>query len=186
MYRKLEGYTKLTIDYTLGMQTDKTIYDQDRNEFVFISMIGFNTITKDVIKVINTRKARERVYASLNGWKWGYTSSDKYKTLSKKTANSDYIHTILYQDDKVVIDQTKEEYRLYLYLNKDENLEDKIYEKLKKYSSVPLLEEWKTYIKGQLLLNKSITELTIFGTKDDMQAYKLYCNKQVLIDIISD
>ena len=186
MYRKLEGYTKLTIDYTLGMWTDKAIYDQDRNEFVFISMIGFNTITKDVIKVINTRKARERVYASLNGWKWGYTSSDKYKTLSKKTANSDYIHTILYQDDKVVIDQTKEEYRLYLYLNKDENLEDKIYEKLKKYSSVPLLEEWKTYIKGQLLLNKSITELTIFGTKDDMQAYKLYCNKQVLIDIISN
>ena len=83
MYRKLEGYTKLTIDYTLGMWTDKAIYDQDRNEFVFISMIGFNTITKDVIKVINTRKARERVYASLNGWKWGYTSSDEYKTLSK-------------------------------------------------------------------------------------------------------
>ena len=32
----------------------------------------------------------------------------------------------------------------------------------------------------------AILELSIYGTKDDMNAYKIFCNKQMLVDIISE
>ena len=184
MYIKLDEYIKTCIDHMFNVWCDKIIFDQDRNEFVFISMIGFNTTSKDIVKILN--KDKDRYFISMKNKKWGYSSSEKYKTISKKTGNSDYVHTILYQDDKVVVNQSKEDYTFYIYTTKDKNLEDVIFEKLKRYSSVPLLDEWKSFIKRRLALEGAILELSIYGTKDDMNAYKIFCNKRMLIDIISD
>ena len=33
--------------------------------------------------------------------------------MSKKTSNSDYVHTILYQDDQITINQSREDYKLF-------------------------------------------------------------------------
>lgn len=184
MYNKLNEYSKINIDHTLHAWTDKTIYDQDSGEFIFISMIGFNTTTKDIIKVLN--KSKNRVYISLRNAKWAYSSNEKYKTMSKKTSNSNYVHTILYQDDQITINQSREDYKLFIYTTKDETIEDKLFEKLKKYSSVPLLDEWKGFIKRRLALEGAVTELTIYGVKDDMNAHKVVFDRQLLVDIISN
>lgn len=184
MYNKRDEYMKISIDHTLNAWSDKIIFDPYCNEFVFMSIIGFNSTTKDIIRTLN--KNKDRVFVSLKNLKWAYSSSDKYKTISKKTSNSDYVHTILYQDDKVTINQSRESYDLFVYTTKDEKLEDKIFEKLKKYSSVPLLEEWKSFIKQQVALEGAITELTVYGVKDDMNAYRIAFNKQLLVDIISN
>ena len=85
-------------------------------------MIGFNTTTKDIIKVLN--KSKNRVYISLRSAKWAYSSNEKYKTMSKKTSNSDYVHTILYQDDQITINQSREDYKLFIYTTKDETIEE--------------------------------------------------------------
>ena len=53
MYIKLDEYIKTCIDHMFNVWCDKIIFDQDRNEFVFISMIGFNTTSKDIVGAIN-------------------------------------------------------------------------------------------------------------------------------------
>lgn len=184
MYNKRDEYMKISIDHTLNAWSDKIVFDPCCNEFIFMSIIGFNSTTKDIIRTLNSSK--DRTFISLKNLKWAYSSSNKYRTISKKTSNSDYVHTILYQDDKVTINQSRESYDLFIYTTKDEKLEDKIFEKLKKYSSVPLLEEWKSFIKRQIALEGAITELTVYGVKDDMNAYRIALNKQLLVDIISN
>ena len=75
---------------------------------------------------------------------------------------------------------------MFIYTTKDETIEDKLFEKLKKYSSVPLLDEWKGFIKRRLALEGAVTELTIYGVKDDMNAHKVVFDRQLLVDIISN
>ena len=183
MYTKLNEYINVNIDHMFSAWSDKIMYDKNSDEFIFMSLIGFNTTIKDIIKILNSNKGR--VFISLKNEKWGYSCSNKYKAIFKKAPNSDYVHAIIYQDDIVKINQNAETYELYMYLTQDEKLEDKVFEKLKAHSSVPLLEEWKTFITDNLIEIGAINEANTYGIDDDMKAYKMYCTKEILVNIIS-
>lgn len=167
---------------------DKLVVEKYTRKIVFLSVIGYSNIINDINKKFTTNKD----IFGLN-IKYGIRATNnvdkKYKVVSKKK-DINFTHSIIYLDDNFNLDEdNKEKYISFLYLNAsesncEEELNNALYEKLNKYSSIPILKEWIPYIKSELFYYENLELLDNYGIEDNLAVYKLDADKHLIASIV--
>lgn len=184
----LDKYKGISFDNGSELNTDLVVIDSNTNEVIFASVLGYDSHVKQTQKVIKTNKQRSSVYFNSRY----YTSRKDYKILSKKVKQSNYTHAIISAIDSYEINGSDEAFTNYIFLTNEDELQNEVYKRLVKYSSVPMLEEWMPYIISKLQNDLMLSELEVFrylpesGTITNFVAYKLTCNRSGMINIISE
>lgn len=146
-------YATLVLDYTTSITTDKII-TTEYDSLVFLSAIGYkNNIDKLIYKINEENKYVDIILNKPDNSRQRISTYGKYKYITKKVPNSDYVHVILYKDSYV----NNNHMYIYIYMNKNDSEEvlyDKIYENIDKLSPIPFLKEWtKPVISNLFYLN---------------------------------
>lgn len=166
-----------------SIYSDTVILDRYENEIVYFSAVAYNPLIQATVKQIS--KAGSFVYVSNSG---SYKCTRQgYNVSTKRESNSEYSHVLAYAKDKVEYKEDgSENFKLYLYCKDESELVDKIYQKLVKYSSVPILEEWKSYVCEALTSNNCLRKLTVKteNNRCNIICYRLVCNKVVMKGIV--
>lgn len=178
-------FFRLSVGELGSMLSDTIVIDRYSNELVFFSAVSYNTLMNCSIKEIN-KPAYNTCHISGHGV--FRTSKQGYDIETKKEANSDYIHAIGYTRDKINYNEDgTEEISLFIYCKHPDELKDKLFEKASKYSSVPLLEDWKDYLLTALKEEQKVRELTVInniGVIDSFIAYRIDFNKDIMKRIV--
>ena len=182
---RMNDYINISIGGFSGCKAD-TVIINNYGHAIFISMVGYNFTINMIKPMLNNNKAHT-IYAN-NRY---YTiSSSKYVIKTKKMPNSDYVHMIAYANDSYVTKDNHENYTSYIFTNFESNIEDELYKRLVKYSSIPILREWIPYIKQkleeQLRFNQLDTEYYALEGKQPLLCYVLVGSRHVLEEIVRD
>ena len=184
------SFNHLSICNMTHLNCDTIVIDQNLNRLVFFSVIGYPAAMKSNISKI---KEETKPYTYMRGVGSLSMLRSGYDIEQKKQSNGDYIHTIGNLKDRFTEHNNgTEELMAYIYYSTGENsLEDrnqKIYDKLYKHFSVPMIPEWKDYIMTQLENRNKIYDLRIVTGHETRQfnACGLYVNSVDLSDIITN
>ena len=134
---------------------------------LYASCFGYADTTKSLIANINKKTS-----VFLDGSKI-FIPTNAFEIYSCKVQNADYYHTIISRKDVVENDSDGDEYLFCVVYDTgeiDENkVADKIFDKLNKNSSVPILREWMPYLIEKMRSNGSIFHRTYanIGTADN-------------------
>ena len=177
------AFKRISVGQLGSMLADTVVIDRYSGEVVFFSSVSYTTLVQASIKELN--KLGNFFYVTGAGtYK---VSKQGYDVETKKEANSDYVHCIGYSKDKINYKEDgTEEISIFIYCQSEDELVDKLYEKASKYSSVPLLEDWKNYILLGLQEEKKVKRLTVFTSYDQAPfiAYRIDFDKEVMKKII--
>lgn len=169
MIQKLDGYKDISIQ-GIRCHVDTVIHD-NYNDIKFLSILGYSTAVKEIIKYIKEDKS---YYIECCGY--SMHAYDKYEVMLKKTDMSDYVHAIIYSKGSYNLStRGEEQFVCYLFVNDKNELEEKVYDALVKYSSIPILKEWTTYIMDQLKKEYSLDEMVTKQYQSSADIKKLLC-----------
>lgn len=167
---------------------DKLVVEKYTRKIVFLSIIGYSNIINDINKKFSSNKD----LFGLN-IKYGIRATNdtdkKYKVTSKKK-DINFTHSIICIEDNFTLDEdNREKYTCFLYLNASENncdeeLDNALFEKLNKYSSIPILKEWISYIKSELFYYENLELMDNYGIEDNLAVYKLNGDKYTISSIV--
>lgn len=177
------AFNRISVGQLGSMLTDTVVVDRYSGELVFFSVVSYSTLIQASAKELN--KPGGFFYVSgLGAFK---ANRQGYDIETKKESNSDYMHCVGYAKDKINYrEDGTEEISLYIYCKQEEELVDKLYNKASKYSSIPMLEEWKSYFLSGLIEEKKIRKLivrTVYD-KDPFVVYRADFDKEVVKKII--
>ena len=182
------SFNFLSICNMTHLNCDTIVVDQNTNRLVFFSVIGYPGAMKSNISKI---KEETKPFAYMRGIGSLSMVRNGYDIEQKRQTNGDYIHTIGFLKDKFSeYANGTEELMAYIYYSTDDNgAEDrnqKIYDKLYKHFSIPMIPEWKDYIINELRENRKIYDLRIVTGHDERKfnACGLYVNSNELTRII--
>ena len=166
-----------------SIYSDTVILDSYENEIVFFSAVAYNPLIQATVKQVS--KAGSFVYVTNSG---SYKCPRQgYNTSIKRESNSEYSHVVAYAKDKVEYREDGSELiRVYIYCKDESELVEKTYDKLVKYSSIPVLDEWKSYVCEKLIANRFLKKLSVKTNNNSFSSncYKLICNKDSIKTII--
>lgn len=129
-------------------------YDVYSNDLLFMSVVGYKTIIDRINDVII--KSREAVGIRARGCYCSKSRGMQYIMETRKNENSDLVHANIYiKDYHRMGTNNSEEFSIYMYTYENDPFKqdkyiDLLYDKIYKYSSVPMIPEWKNYIYNQL------------------------------------
>ena len=150
---KYESYLSFTLN---GVSTKMdTVIADHYGEIIFVSMIGYYT----AINIIRKSFMEDRSYTVYINGEYHNISNRKYEIKTKKNAETGYIHLIAYLKDQYKQNSDLEYYTSYIFVKENTNLEEEVYQRLVKYSSIPVLREWMPYIKQELVDRRELREL---------------------------
>lgn len=176
-------FKRISIGNTTSLLADTIVIDRAMNELVYGSVIGYSTAMKISLKELKTPNLHCYI-PNAGSYRTGRTG---YSIESKVDTNSDYTHSIFYAKDKINYQEDgTEQIEIYIYCNNEEELINKFYAKVAKYSSVPVLEEWKEYLLTQLTRNGKIRQLFVFHKYEEapFKAYRAFFNKNDIKNIV--
>lgn len=177
------AFKRISVGQLGSILADTVVIDRFSGEVVFFSAVSYTTLIQASIKELN--KLGNFFYISGAGtYK---VSKQGYDVETKKETNSDYVHCIGFSRDKINYKEDgTEEISIFIYCKDESELVDKLYEKASKYSSVPLLEEWKDYLLLGLQEEKKVKRLTVFTSYDKAPfiAYRIDFDKEVMKKIV--
>ena len=140
---------QLSICNLSHVNCDTIFVDPNNKKVTLFSIVSYDTLLKLSIKKINEEKkpyCYMREYGNLRLMHKGYEIE------TKRQQNGDYIHAVGYLKD-----ETDEEYlSAYIYFTDDEDRNNKIYNRIYKNFSIPMLPEWKEYIIEKLLESRNL------------------------------
>ena len=192
IYKSYIGKNRISFYY------DTIIYN-DNGNLIYGSLICNNY----QLKALKAELKRQNVINLSESRK--YISTLKpYDFYSTKGADSDYSHLIVAKRDYIVESEDDDVYYGHLYIMLDdketaeikseeryeqiilEQLNDKIYDKLYKNTSIPLIKEWIPYIKSQMYKNKYLSMLNTetINSSYKLRGYKIQISKKQLLNII--
>jgi SNF2 family DNA or RNA helicase len=179
------NFKRLSVGNFNSVLCDTIIMDNRNNQLVFASMIGYSTLIDLTTKALNGLVVN--CYSPEAGS--ARTLKNGYDIEIRRQNDSDYVHALAFAKDYVEqqTDNSGEKIAAYIFCQEDEGVNDQLFDKLSKYSSVPILREWMPYIKDQLLYNDRLLPLDV-TTRDEvapMVAYALFVTKNALKNIIS-
>ena len=177
------SFKRISIGNTTSLMADTIVIDRAQSELIYGSVIGYATAMQISLKELKTPNLNCYI-PNAGNYRTGRTG---YSIESKRDASSDYTHTIFYAKDKVTYrEDGTEQIEIYIYCNNEEELREKLYAKVAKYSSVPVLEEWKDYLLTQLKNNGKIRELYVFHKYEEapFKAYRAFFNKNDVKNIV--
>ena len=177
------AFNRMTVGQLGSILSDTVVVDRYSQEIVFFSAVSYTTLIQASIKEIS-KLGNSVLVSGVGSYR---VCKQGYEIESKKESNSDYVHALGFARDRIYYNEDgTEEITLYIYCNSQEELVNKLYQKASKYSSVPLLEEWKDYILQGLNIEKKVKELhvhTIYSN-EPFKAYRIDFNKEVMKNII--
>ena len=137
------SFNRISVGTLNTMYTDLIFVDRATSELIFGSVISYSTIMNMSFKELQTKG----LHCYIPGLGTHRTVRNGYDCEMKKDGISDYAHGIFYAKDKVeYMEDGSEHIHVFIYSNSDEELCDKLFDKVSKYSSIPVLKEWKAYI----------------------------------------
>lgn len=181
------GFKKISICNYNQLHCDTLIYDRQTNEIVFFSAIGY----KQVMKISLAKLKETKPYAYMRETGTLQMVKDEYIIETKKQADGEYVHATAHLRDKY--EETNEgntggeKLRAFIYYTDHEDKQRKIYDKIYKHLSVPMLPEWREYICNIITNRNFVSELTVITGHDNLpfRACKLLITKRQLAEIIS-
>lgn len=178
-------FKRLSIGQLGSMYSDTTIIDRFTNQLIYFSAISYTSLMQKSLQEL--KKPNSYFFLSSTG---SFKRAKKgYEVETKKDTNSDFVHCIAYAKDNIDYKEDgTEEITIYVYAKDKDDATNKIFAKLIKYSSIPILEEWKDYIVNELMNYGSINELLIYTGFDNppFNAYKVYFNKDIIKNIVTE
>ncbi|MGL5507559.1 MAG: DEAD/DEAH box helicase family protein, partial [Paraclostridium sp.] len=179
----MSNFKRISFGNLNSVMSDKIIYDRDFNEIMFVSLIGYASIIDASLNML--KGSAVGCYSPQLGTL--RTVKTDYEIEVKRQSDSDYVHAIAYPKDIVNQNDNGEEIFAMLFCKDESDVEEKLFDKLIKYSSVPVLREWISYIKRELIIEGFLKPLIISSKEEtSMVAYKLSVNKNQMKDIIRD
>lgn len=166
-------------------------YDVYSNELLYMSIVGYKTIIDRINEVFI--KSKESVGIRARGVYCSKNRGAQYIMDTRKNENSDLVHANIYIKDYSRMDVNSEEFTVYLFTYendafKTDKLKDLLYDKLYKYSSVPMLPEWKEYIYNELTSRSFLRQgrtLLLEGSRE-VEIVKYVGNNEMIKNIISE
>lgn len=161
---------------------DTVVYDYN-NRICFLSIIDkhddLKKLKKELRKKNNIYLVEDRRYVASDGENNDY--------LMKKQAKSDFAQLIVYKKDNNE-DKDNKTISIYLYKKDTEELKNLLYDKLYKYSSIPILEEWGEYLCEKLTKAGFLYQLDISTIYDiaPFEPYRLIIQENALLQIIQN
>lgn len=185
-----ESFERLSIsNVTSAVFADILLYDSyNSNMLSFASLVMNDTAVKELTKTL--KKNNTQIYFNRIR-KYLQVSGEKYEIIKKKHNSSDFNHVVLMRKDKVenIKDKNNDIYDFIIYYRTQEELYNNLYDKLYKYSAVPILKEWMPNIYNRLILGGFIRDLESFNihNKDNkiINAKRMQISKEQLIHLIS-
>lgn len=174
---------RLAIGELGSMHSDIVVVDQYSRNIIFFSSIAYSTLVNASIKEL---KKTNLAYITERGT----FKLDRigYEIETKKDNATDCTHVIGSIKDRIIYNENgSEQAVIYIYSNNNEDLINKVYEKVQKYSSIPVLEDWKEYIYNSLKEKYRVTEMTIFSKQSvSFNVHKLEFDKEIIKKIIKN
>ena len=178
-------------DITGVVYATQLTYDVYTNDLLFISVVGYKTIIDKINDVIV--KSREAVGIRARGVYCSKSRGAQYTIDTRKNEISDLVHANIYIKDYHQIDLNSEEFTVYMFAYENDpfkidKVKDLLYDKLYKYSSVPIIPEWKEYIYNQLneqRVIRSARTILLEGSRE-VEVFKYVGNQEQLKGIISE
>lgn len=166
-------------------------YDPYSNDLLYMSIVGYKTMIDKINDVMI--KSREAVGVRARGFYCSKARNAQYIMDTRKNENSDLVHANIYIKDYHKMDAASEEFTVYMfnYENdpfKVDKTKDLLYDKLYKYSSVPMIPEWKDYIYDQLQEARYLrtTSTLLMQGQREVEVIKYVGNQEHLKRIISE
>lgn len=165
-----------------------TLITNRYNDIIFMSALGYNAAIQDY-KVFFT--AKNAGYCTLyynNGY--CYIGLQEYVVKTKKIQGSDFVHMIAYRKDVCGDDQLRGNFRAYIYTDQGTDVDDELFNLLKRYCSVPILREWVPYIREKLIESSNgFQEMETKQYKPNpnvktVKAYELWTSRAEMLDIV--
>ena len=173
---------RLTIGKGSLIHFDTITTDEYSGELIFASLVDNDRDLKNFQYEVNKKNTvyieSTRRYTSTNG---------KYDVEKRKQGNSEFGHLVVNKRDYV--EELADDNTLltaYIYVKDTNDLNAKIYDKLYDNTSVPLLEEWMPFLKGELIkcnYLRQMTVNTIYETTP-FEAYRLRVSKVQLLELV--
>lgn len=181
-----EKYINVSVGQCNEINADIIAIDGSTSDIVFISALGFDSYIKASQRILSDKQGNS---AYLNRRYYG-TRKD-YRIITKKTSMSDYTHMIAYAEDVYSINRNNESFTTYIYTQREEDVEEEVYKRLNKYSSVPMLREWTPYVIEKLTEAGQLREMQIIryipqDIAHDFIGYTLSASRAIMLNIIQE
>lgn len=175
----------LSICNLSNLNCDTVFVDTNRNTVAFFSVVSHVTLLKASIKRIN-EEAKPYCYMR----ECGTVKLERkgYNIETKRQSNGDYLHAVGYLKDKISeMDNGLTSLTGYIYYTDEEDRNNKIYNKIYKNFSVPMLAEWKDYIVEKLINSNNIYTLECITSRDEVpfRCAGLYITEGKIEEIIT-
>lgn len=182
----MRNFFLANIPNVLGrVYTDKVVYDyRDGNKILYISMVAQDRFIPFIKREFN--KSNSINISNIS--RYLNTGGCKYDFIQKKDPSTDYTHLIAYRKDNVFqLDSGTNMLEIPIILRKSEKIDKVLYNKLYALSSIPILEEWMTELKKELIEQSCIRSASVedINDEDTLKAFMVKVSDDCLQRIIS-
>lgn len=167
------------------LNCDTTFIDTNRNLVAFFSVISHSTLLKLSIKKINEEP---KPYCYLRECGTVRLERKGYDIETKRQSNGDYLHAVGYLKDRITESSSGiMSLTGYIYFTDIEDRNNKIFNKIYKNFSVPILSEWKDYIVEKLVRDGNVYPLRCITSRDEIpfECVGLYVSENKIEEIIT-
>lgn len=181
----MAAFNNISIGTLNSMYTDLIFVDRSTSELIFGSIISYSTIMNASLKELQVTGLHCYI-PKLGTYR---TVRNGYNYETKKDSISDYSHGIFYAKDKIeYMENGSETIHVFIYSSTDEELYDKLYDKIIKYSSIPVLKEWKNYVIETLIASRKVRGMSKFTSlkNDTSRCHRAIFNKEDIKDIVTN
>lgn len=183
------NFERLSIsNVTSSVYTDTVIADYNKgNCLIFASLVMNDAALKEFTKVIKTNT---QIYFNAER-KYLQTTGQKYDLIKKKHPSSDFNHVIMTRKDTVeTLDNGNDLYDFTVFFNSEEDFCSKLFDKLYKYSAVPILEEWMEQLAIKLTSHSFMRNMNLYSIHNEdkigIRARRVTISKTQLASLVSD
>lgn len=164
---------------------DVAVVDRITQTLVFVSTVGYTTTINQLAKEVNKIN---NVY--LEGPGYVKNVSNGYEVEKRRQNNSDFMHMVAFRKD-VVTEESNGDERLvsYIYCKNSEEKISRLYDKLYKYTAVPLLREWIPYLITQMERDNNLRQVVTHYDTTKAAPFQCYClniTKNTLARMVSN
>ena len=166
--------------------TDTVIADYSKgNSLIYASLVMNDSTLKDLQKAM--RKSMQIYFGAQR--RYLTTTGHKYDIIKRKHSSSDFNHVILTRKDVVdSVSASNDLYTFTLFFRNPEELNSRLFDKLYKYSAVPILEEWMPQLSEQLTSHGFMRTLNQYSihNNSNIDARLVTISKEQLANLISN
>lgn len=186
----------VSVNNGVYMYSNLSAYGQRGDGLIFVSAFGNSTVIQQAVRDLQNKKCNVRLH-----WSYYQTDEKSIEVISSKLQDSDYSHLLVYRKDEQYRSwEGAECLRLHAFLELPTDVEfgdvynmarkqtyptelvDIIYDKLLKFSPIPVIKEWVPYIISSSITSDNFKEASIYNS-DDKKNFRCYYLDIPIIDL---